>query len=160
MGQVTLFSDDNKSEVNRKVVDYLIQFMKQLQKEPNKQQLTLSDTFNLQFRVKENDQDTGWVPRINNVGSDGTDILVKAMINIMLINVFKNKAMRNKNQEFIIHCMMDEIGKLHSNNVRGILRFANLKSSACYLNPIIIHYTIVYKCAVYNRRIYCSYCNI
>ncbi len=128
MGEANLFSDDNRDEVNRKVVDYLIQFMKQLQKEPNKQQLTLSDTFNLQFRVKENDQDTGWVPRINNVGSDGTDILVKAMINIMLINVFKNKAMRNKNQEFIIHCMMDEIGKLHSNNVRGILRFANQRN--------------------------------
>lgn len=128
MGETNLFSDDNKDDVNRKVVDYLIQFMKQLQKEPNKQQLTLSDTFNLQFRVKENDQDTGWVERINNVGSDGTDILVKAMINIMLINVFKNKAMRNKNQEFIIHCMMDEIGKLHSNNVRGILRFANQRN--------------------------------
>ena len=65
------------------------------------------------------------VERINNVGSDGTDILVKAMINIMLINVFKNKASRNKNQEFIIHCMMDEIGKLHPNNVKGILQFAN-----------------------------------
>ncbi|MBR6067052.1 MAG: ATP-binding protein [Bacteroidales bacterium] len=131
MGEVNIFNvDKNKErdEINRKVVDYLIQFMKQLQKEPNKQQLTLSDTFNLQFRVKENDQDTGWVERINNVGSDGTDILVKAMINIMLINVFKNKAMRNKNQEFIIHCMMDEIGKLHSNNVRGILRFANQRN--------------------------------
>ena len=33
-----------------------------------------------------------------------------------------------KNQEFIIHCMMDEIGKLHSNNVRGILRFANQRN--------------------------------
>ena len=131
MGEVNIFNADKnkeRDEINRKVVDYLIQFMKQLQKEPNKQQLTLSDTFNLQFRVKENDQDTGWVERINNVGSDGTDILVKAMINIMLINVFKNKAMRNKNQEFIIHCMMDEIGKLHSNNVRGILRFANQRN--------------------------------
>ena len=128
MGVTNLFSDYNKDEVNRVVVDYLTKFMKQLQKESNKQQLTLSDTFNLQFRVKENDQDTGWVERINNVGSDGTDILVKAMINIMLINVFKNKAMRNKNQEFIIHCMMDEIGKLHSNNVRGILRFANQRN--------------------------------
>ena len=128
MGETNLFTDDNKNEVNRKVVDYLISFMKQLQKEPNKQKLTLSDTFDLQFRVKENDQDTGWVSRINNVGSDGTDILVKAMINIMLINVFKNKAMRKKNQDFIIHCMMDEIGKLHSNNVRGILRFANQRN--------------------------------
>ncbi len=128
MGEINLFSDNNKNEINRKVVDYLIQFMKCLQKEPNRQQLTISDTFDLQFRVKENDQDTGWVERINNVGSDGTDILVKAMINIMLINVFKNKAMRKKNQEFIIHCMMDEIGKLHSNNVRGILRFANQRN--------------------------------
>lgn len=128
MGEANLFSDDNRDDINRKVVDYLIQFMKHLQKEPNRQQLTLSDTFNLQFRVKENDQDTGWVERINNVGSDGTDILVKAMINIMLINVFKNKAMRKKNQDFIIHCMMDEIGKLHSNNVRGILRFANQRN--------------------------------
>lgn len=128
MGEINLFSDNNKDEINRKVVDYLIQFMKYLQKEPNRQQLTISDTFDLQFRVKENDQDTGWVERINNVGSDGTDILVKAMINIMLINVFKKKAMRKKNQEFIIHCMMDEIGKLHSNNVRGILRFANQRN--------------------------------
>ncbi len=128
MGEINLFSDNNKDEINRKVVDYLIQFMKYLQKEPNRQQLTISDTFDLQFRVKENDQDTGWVERINNVGSDGTDILIKAMINIMLINVFKKKAMRKKNQEFIIHCMMDEIGKLHSNNVRGILRFANQRN--------------------------------
>jgi len=128
MGETNLFSDDNKDEVNQNVVKYLISFMKQLQNEPNKQQLTLSDTFDLQFRVKENDQDTGWVPRINNVGSDGTDILVKAMINIMLINVFKSKAIRKKNQDFIIHCMMDEIGKLHSNNVRGILQFANQRN--------------------------------
>lgn len=128
MGQINLFSDDKKDDVNQKVVDYLISFMKQLQKEPNKQQLTLSDTFNLQFRVKENDQDTGWVPRINNVGSNGTDTLVKAMLNIMLINVFKKKAMHNKNQEFIIHCMMDEINTLHSSNIRGILRFANQRN--------------------------------
>ncbi len=128
LGTSNLFSDNNKDDVNRKAVDYLRRFMKQLQQEPNKQQLTLSDTFNLQFRVKENDQDTGWVERINNVGSDGTDILVKAMINIMLINVFKKNASRNRKQEFIIHCMMDEIGKLHSTNIRGILHFANQRN--------------------------------
>lgn len=147
MGSANLFSDNNKEDVNRKAVEYLIQFMKQLLKEPNRQQLTLSDTFNLQFRVRENDHSTGWVERINNVGSDGTDILVKAMINIMLINVFKNKAARNKNQEFIIHCMMDEIGKLHPNNVKGILDFANtrniylINSSPMSYNPYDYRYT-------------------
>ena len=89
--------------------------------------LSLSDTFQLQFRVVENDNDTGWVEKISNVGSDGTDILVKAMVNIMLINVFKEKVSR-KFGEFRIHCMMDEIGKLHPNNVKGILDFANSRN--------------------------------
>ncbi len=127
MGELNLFSGDDRDKVNAKVVDYLKKFMRQLQKEPGRTQLTLSDTFRLQFRIQENDNNTGWVERINNVGSDGTDVLVKAMVNIMLINVFKQRASR-KNGDFIIHCMMDEIGKLHPNNVKGILQFANVRN--------------------------------
>ena len=89
--------------------------------------LFLSDTFQLQFRVVENDNDTGWVEKIANVGSDGTDILVKAMVNIMLINVFKEKVSR-KFGDLRIHCMMDEIGKLHPSNIKGILDFANSRN--------------------------------
>ena len=127
IGEINLFTGDDCDLVNEKVVDYLKKFMRQLQKEPSRTELTLSDTFRLQFRIQENDNSTGWVERINNVGSDGTDILVKAMVNIMLINVFKTKASR-KNGDFIIHCMMDEIGKLHPSNVSGILQFANVRN--------------------------------
>lgn len=127
LGEMNLFSDDGSDRVNSQAVDYLKRFMKQLQKEPSRASLTLSDTFRLQFNVQENDNSTGWVERISNVGSDGTDILVKAMVNIMLINVFKTKASR-KNGDFIIHCMMDEIGKLHPTNVAGILQFANIRN--------------------------------
>lgn len=127
IGDINLFSGSDRDQVNEKVVDYLKKFMKQLQKEPLRAELTLSDTFRLQFRIQENDNNTGWVERINNVGSDGTDILVKAMVNIMLINVFKTKASR-KSGDFIIHCMMDEIGKLHPSNVSGILQFANVRN--------------------------------
>lgn len=127
MGELNLFSGTDRDEVNKKVVEYLKRFMRQLQKEPSRTELSLSDTFRLQFRIQENDNNTGWVERINNVGSDGTDILVKAMVNIMLINVFKTKASR-KNGDFIIHCMMDEIGKLHPSNVSGILQFANVRN--------------------------------
>ena len=127
IGELNLFSGGDRDKVNQKVVDYLKKFMKQLQKEPSRTELTLSDTFCLQFRIQENDNNTGWVERINNVGSDGTDILVKAMVNIMLINVFKTRASR-KNGDFIIHCMMDEIGKLHPSNVSGILQFANVRN--------------------------------
>ena len=65
----------------------------------------------------------GWRNSLN-VGSDGTDILVKAMVNIMLINVFKRKVSR-KFGNFRLHCLMDEIGKLHPNNVKGNPDFAN-----------------------------------
>ncbi len=127
IGELNLFSGGDRDRVNEKVVDYLKKFMKLLQKEPARTELTLSDTFRLQFRIQENDNNTGWVERINNVGSDGTDILVKAMVNIMLIDVFKTRASR-KNGDFIIHCMMDEIGKLHPSNVSGILQFANIRN--------------------------------
>ena len=64
--------------------------------------------------------DTGWADKLSHVGSEGTDTLVKAIINIMLINVFKEKVSKRFG-DFRIHCMMDEIGKLHPQNVKGIL---------------------------------------
>lgn len=146
IGELNLFSDDNRDEVNRKVVDYLKSLSHQLQNEPSRTTVSLGDAFRLQFRVKENDNDTNWVERINNVGSDGTDILVKAMVNIMLINVFKKKAAR-KSGEFIVHCMMDEIGRLHPNNIKGILQFATsrniylINSSPTSYNPYDYRYT-------------------
>ncbi len=127
IGEVNLFSGEDRNEVNEKVVDYLSRLMRQLQNEPGRTQISIGDTFCLQFRVRENDNDTGWVERINNVGSDGTDILVKAMINIMLINVFKKRATHGKD-DFVVHCMMDEIGKLHPDNIHGILQFANSRN--------------------------------
>lgn len=146
IGELNLFSSNNRDEVNRKVVDYLKSLSHQLQNEPNRSSVSLGDAFRLQFRVKENDNDTNWVERINNVGSDGTDILVKAMVNIMLINVFKKKAAR-KNGDFVVHCMMDEIGRLHPNNIKGILQFSNsrniylINSSPTSYNPYDYRYT-------------------
>ena len=146
IGELNLFSSDNRDEVNRKVVEYLKSLSHQLLDEQTRTAVSLGDAFRLQFRVKENDNDTNWVERINNVGSDGTDILVKAMVNIMLINVFKKKAAR-KSGDFIVHCMMDEIGRLHPNNIKGILQFANsrniylINSSPTSYNPYDYRYT-------------------
>ena len=146
IGELNLFSRGNRDEVNRKVIDYLKSLSHQLQDEQTRPTVSLGDAFRLQFRVKENDNDTNWVERINNVGSDGTDILVKAMVNIMLINVFKKKAAK-KSGDFIVHCMMDEIGRLHPNNIKGILQFANMRniylinSSPTSYNPYDYRYT-------------------
>lgn len=123
LGRANLFSSDSSEAKNKKAIDLLKQFVKKIG-EMRKDEISLSDSFELKFRIEENENDTGWVEKLSNVGSEGTDVLVKAMINIMLLNVFKEGASK-RFKDFQLHCMMDEIGKLHPNNVRGILKFAN-----------------------------------
>lgn len=122
LGMANLFSTDTEQN-NRKAVGYLKNFANEISLS-KQHEINLSDTFELQFRIVENDNDSGWVEKLTNVGSEGTDILVKAMINIMLLNVFKESASK-RFKDFRLHCMMDEIGKLHPTNVKGILKFAN-----------------------------------
>ena len=128
LDQINLFSGSSRDESRSAAVDYLLSLMKLLTGEHSmRSSLTLSDTFQLQFRITENDNDTGWVEKISSVGSDGTDVLVKAMVNIMLINVFKERV-SGRFSDFRIHCVMDEIGRLHPRNVRGILDFAGARN--------------------------------
>ncbi len=123
LGKANLFSTDNTDVNNKKAVNYLKNFAAEIATSKT-HEINLSDTFELEFKIVENDNDSGWVEKLTNVGSEGTDILVKAMINIMLLNVFKESASK-RFKDFRLHCMMDEIGKLHPNNVKGILKFAN-----------------------------------
>jgi hypothetical protein len=128
IGQLNLFSsEDNLNHTNERAVNLLMTLVDMMDVEQKRSHITLSDTFKLEFKVKENDNDTDWQERITNVGSSGTDVLVKAMVNIMLINVFKRKISR-KFGDFKLHCMMDEIDMLHPNNVEGILKFANVRN--------------------------------
>lgn len=123
LGEANLFSSENKEKKNKDAIELLKQFVKKIG-ELKRDYISLSDSFELKFRIEENQNDTGWVEKLSNVGSDGTDVLVKAMVNIMLLNVFKEGASKRGFKDFQLHCMMDEIGKLHPNNVRGILKFA------------------------------------
>ena len=123
LGVVDLFSTGDNEGQNKKAIGLLKEFAREINGKKEKE-IGLPDSFELQFRIVENENDSGWVEKLTNVGSEGTDILVKAMINIMLLNVFKDSASK-RFKEFRLHCMMDEIGKLHPNNVKGILKFAN-----------------------------------
>ena len=147
IGQLNLFTaEDNLNRTNEQAVKLLMTLIEMMDAEQKRETITLADTFKLEFKVKENDNDTNWVEKLSNVGSDGTDILVKAMVNIMLINVFKRKISR-KFGDFKLHCMMDEIGKLHPNNVEGILDFASkrniflINSSPTTYNALAYKYT-------------------
>ena len=123
IGGLNLFSSVDNASKNKKAVELLKHLSKAIS-DYKKDSIALSDSFELKFRIEENQNDTGWVEKLSNVGSEGTDVLVKAMINIMLLNVFKEGASK-RFKDFRLHCMMDEIGKLHPNNIKGILQFAN-----------------------------------
>ncbi len=122
-GMQGLFSTEQHEENNQKAVELLRVLMREIEI-TRRETIALADSFELKFRVEENQNDTGWVEKLSHVGSDGTDVLVKAMVNIMLLNVFKEGASK-RFRDFRLHCMMDEIGKLHPNNIRGIIKFAN-----------------------------------
>ena len=123
LGEVNLFSNDENMEINKESVKYLRSLTTALQISSELKKLPLEQTFTLKFRIQENDNLTDWVENIRAIGSEGTDILVKAIINILLISVFKNRA--GQGGDFRLHCMMDEIGRLADENIQGILNFAN-----------------------------------
>lgn len=154
LGESNLFISSESGSKNQKAVELLKQLIKELERSKSNT-LTLSESFDLQFRIVENDNDSGWVEKLSNVGSEGTDVLVKAMINILLLNVFKDSASK-KIKDFKLHCMMDEIGRLHPTNVKGILRFANernillINGSPTSQNAIDYKYT--YKLAKEQSR--------
>lgn len=123
LGEINLFSTDGHSDINREATKYLKSLSVALNNVSDSKTLALEETFSLKFRITENDNTTDWVENIRAVGSEGTDILVKAIINILLISVFKKRA--GQAGDFKLHCMMDEIGRLADENIQGILNFAN-----------------------------------
>jgi hypothetical protein len=123
LGTNNLFATQDIDKKNKQAIELLKALLKIIT-ESKKDKITLSDSFELQFRIIENQNDTGWQEKLDRVGSEGTGILVKAMINIMLLNVSKGESSKQF-KDFNLHCMMDEIGKLHSNNMKGLLKFAN-----------------------------------
>ncbi|MBK9286016.1 MAG: ATP-binding protein [Sphingobacteriaceae bacterium] len=144
-----LFSSESDEKKISQAIELLTLLVKEI-KDAKNNHIRISDSFELKFRVVENQNDSGWVEKLSNVGSEGTDILVKAMINIMLLNVFKDSASR-KFKDFRLHCMMDEIGRLHPGNVRGILKFANDRNILLINGSPIERDALAYK-HVYELR--------
>jgi hypothetical protein len=118
-----LFSTESQTNHSKRVIELLSELSTEIEK-TNSKNIKLEDGFELQFRIIENNNATEWVKNLSNVGSNGTDVLAKAMIYIMLLNTFKNIAAR-KDDDFRIHCIIDEVGILHDLNLKGLIDFAN-----------------------------------
>ncbi|MDE5653127.1 MAG: ATP-binding protein, partial [Muribaculaceae bacterium] len=123
IGEMNLFSCEERSDISRDSIKFLQSLTEALTHVPELGKLPLEQTFTLEFKIEENDNSTDWTENVRAVGSEGTDTLVKAIMNILLISVFKKRAGQAGN--FRLHCMMDEIGRLADENIQGILNFAN-----------------------------------
>lgn len=121
-GEINLFNQGGSGANNDEAVKLLENLLLQIGIAKAKT-LKLEDAFELEFRIRENENDTNWVSRLANVGSNGTDVLVKSMIYINLLNIFKNSGSKLKT-DALLHCLIDEVGILHDSNVTGLISFA------------------------------------
>ncbi|MCS7004704.1 MAG: ATP-binding protein [Cytophagales bacterium] len=122
----SIFTDNTShSDLDRKSVELLEALQNHLEKEPQQEYISLKDLFKLQFKIKEGKNVIDWTERLHDIGSEGTDILVKSIIYITLIYIFLKESVRNSQQEpFMIHAMIDEVGKLSATYLRELIGFA------------------------------------
>jgi len=82
--------------------------------------ISLEDSFVLEFRVVENGNDSGYQISLDNIGSNGTDVLVKSMIYIAMVHINKINA-----KDLVVHVILDEIGILSQKYLKALIEFAN-----------------------------------
>ncbi len=121
-GEINLFNQGGGGQNDQQAVELLENLLRQIGQHKSKM-LQLEDVFDLEFRIRENENDTNWVSRLSNVGSNGTDVLVKSMIYINLLHIFKSSG-KKQTDEALLHCLIDEVGILHDSNVTGLITFA------------------------------------
>lgn len=123
VGEFNLFNQVSNKDNENKAIN-LLSNLKQSITELKSDKISLEESFEIEFRIKENNNDTGFTERLSSIGSNGTDVLVKAMIYITLLDVAKSKL---KIKDFKVHCIIDEVGILDNNYLRYLIKFANEK---------------------------------
>lgn len=117
----SLFSMEDNSktiiELLKKLID-LIEFEKSTQ-------IDIEDSFILEFRVVENGNDSKYVSSLDMIGSNGTDVLVKSMIYVAMLHIFKQKLTK---KELSFQVILDEVGILSQRYLKELIEFANKKA--------------------------------
>ena len=79
--------------------------------------------FSIEFRITENGQTYNWMRGLpKTIGSNGTGLMIKMLLNIMLISISKNKFLK-KEDSFWLHCILDESETVPPEYIRDILEF-------------------------------------
>ncbi len=150
-GEANLFNQANKAkaEIDKKSVELLNDLQRTITEEKY-EEIRVQDLFELRFRIKEGKNDTGWIEKIDKVGSTGTDMLVKAVIYITLLNVFIKESTEKTARNFSVHCIIDEVGQISAPYLKELINFAE-ERNICLINglpnesKLETHYNYTYK---------------
>lgn len=88
------------------------------------ERIGLDDIYDFQIRVRENETQHNWQSQLQHIGSEGTNALIKVIIYVAILSHFKSKAFKNAD-EIHLHCLVDEIGRLHSDYISELLKFCH-----------------------------------
>ena len=134
-------SQSEFDKVRTEMHELLSSFVNTLFKPGNneREEFTLEDMFSIEFRVTENGQTYGWFSNMpKTIGSTGTSLMIKMLLNIMLISISKKKAVK-KEEQFFLHCVLDESETLPPEYIRDILDFCTDKGIYLILgSPVTI----------------------
>jgi DNA repair exonuclease SbcCD ATPase subunit len=124
--QKTLFSTKYNSKHKNEILDRLKSFLEKLESLSKKEkELSVGSLFTLQGRVVEKGNDSQWQDNIFDAGSEGTRLLIKVAFIASLFSM----ALHGSKDKQIPYIVIDEIGKLHNNNVEKVLKYINKKGS-------------------------------
>lgn len=113
-------------QADRAQIDRAIETFERLLREIDsyrEKRLLLTDYFDFNIRVHENGHDLGWRKSLDHIGSTGTDYLVKMLIYLSLIEVYRERALEAKTGS-CVHCVLDETGVLAPKYIRSVLEYA------------------------------------
>ena len=154
-------SQSDYDKVKEQMYDLLNTFVTLLSKPgyEDREKFTIEDMFLIEFKVTENGNCSGWVTGLNGkIGSDGTDMMIKLMLNIMLISRSIKKNLRDS--DFFFHCILDESEKVHADYMRNIIDFCTERGIYLVLgSPLTIdpqafrHNYILYKDDTHHTHI-------
>jgi len=113
------------SERSVEVKKELIKIAQDLQTVLNKtfqKNITVSDISTLTFDVSENQQIIKGISTLDSVGSNGTSIMIKAIIYITLLRMVSNRFVNSENIQY--HCIIDEIGQISADYFTELMQYA------------------------------------
>lgn len=116
------YENSDRSEQVKEELVKIAQDLQSILDKTFKTNITVSDISTLTFDVSENNQVTKGIATLDNIGSNGTSIMVKAIIYITLLRMVTKKFNNSENIKY--HCIIDEIGQISADYFTELMEYA------------------------------------